>query len=244
MLKTAYDHLLFGNLANYVPIQQFVQRIISGPRDAVVEIGGGLTLPCSTAEKYYWMRESFERSLHKVLDLHSDPNGVFYDIGANIGFWSLVLSSKYRHIVAFEPSPTNLKRLQHNISTNRIANVTVINSAVSNVCGELRFQEGGSMSTVTQDGEIAVSAVTLDSLPSLPRPTVMKIDVEGHAAECLAGARETLASCHPALVMELHHQQEEDDVKRELHSAGYTITLNDWFYPKRVVALHRSKTPE
>jgi FkbM family methyltransferase len=134
---------------------------------------------------------------------------VFYDVGSHAGFWPVVLSRRCSRIFAFEPSPENFTRLCQNVDA--LANVTPVNVAASDAPGVLRFSENGSMSTVTESAGIAVRAIRLDDFVAdgNAAPGIIKIDVEGHGARCLAGMQRILERHRPVLFMEVHNVEEE-----------------------------------
>jgi hypothetical protein len=74
----------------------------------------------------------------RLLVKHLHPGGVYYDLGANIGFFSLLaarLVGPTGHVVAFEPSPVNAAQLQRNIDLNGFTNITLVEAAVSSKTG-------------------------------------------------------------------------------------------------------------
>jgi FkbM family methyltransferase len=112
---------------------------------------------------------------------------VVYDIGANVGFYSLLASlcaGPTGRVYSFEPLPRNVADLKKHIAMNHLANCEVIEAAVSDVNGTVRFDSSRprTMGWLSEAGNQVVRAVCLDSLYSsnsiLP-PNVMKIDVEG-----------------------------------------------------------------
>lgn len=67
------------------------------------------------------------------------PGWVCLDVGANIGYYSLLLAKLGAAVHAFEPSPQNLIRLRRNISLNPSFNIAVHESAISDFCGSAPF---------------------------------------------------------------------------------------------------------
>ena len=92
----------------------------------------------------------------------------------------------------------------------------------------------------TPPGKIEVEAVTVDDLVAagrLPRPSVVKIDVEGAEEDVLAGMAETLATVGPTLIVEVDGPDDEALARRragvvaQLASAGYTVEELEPSYP-------------
>jgi FkbM family methyltransferase len=156
------------------------------------------------------------------------PGDVVYDIGANIGWYSLLAArcvGSAGHVVAFEPRLENAACVQRNAATNRFANLTVVPAAVSDRDGWATFLDKGSLrSRLDTDGaapggnkrgprepqtraETVVPVLTLDSWiaqANQSQPNVIKMDVEGAEISALPGMSETLRSAMPTLIIELH----------------------------------------
>jgi len=191
-------------------LQQIAQRALRGPRLTIVVLSArGLPFLCSTSEKYYWLGDWYEYDLRRVLEATLNDDSVFYDVGAHAGFWPVVLSRRCSRIFAFEPGPENFHRLSENV--RRLRNVTPVNMAASDATGLLDFSEDGTMSSVTKDGGVQVRAIRLDDFVAAgnPPPSVVKIDIEGHGAQCLAGMKGIIERHRPMLFIEVHNSEEE-----------------------------------
>jgi FkbM family methyltransferase len=143
--------------------------------------------------------------------------GVFLDIGANIGAYALfaTLIPTVERVVAFEANPETVAELKANIALNGLA-IEVQDKAVSNAPGAVSFgvvsKFSGANSVVDTSihgqaafhKQVTVEAVTLDQLFSDPvgRPLCLKIDVEGHEAQVLEGAKAMLAANRAVIQME------------------------------------------
>lgn len=135
-----------------------------------------------------------------------------WDVGANIGMWTLHLASHGPgvHITAFEPDSDNLAWLKKNIDGNGLANqVTVRPLAISDKAGDLQFwadKYTGATGSLEPSHDfigrnygverlvMTVKASTLDDeLRHSPcPPDLIKIDVEGHELALLRGAERLL----------------------------------------------------
>lgn len=143
------------------------------------------------------------------------PDDVLYDIGANLGLVALHAARTCRTI-AFEPDPGFRSRLQRNLELNPSVWVDVKSIAISDSNGTATLftdgAEGNSPSLVHQRGEkesIEVGAQSLDSVVAagtLPRPTVLKLDIEGAEILALRGAKNLLTcpAAPRALFLEVH----------------------------------------
>jgi len=143
-------------------------------------------------------------------------DGVFLDVGANIGTYSAVLGVMKKGRLrgaAFEPVPTTNALLRRTLELNGLDEFLAEASALSSSPANLIFSgyEGGGNNFIVPPGDararLNVRGTTLDAWmeahPELP-PDAIKIDVEGHELEVLKGGRATLARFRPALVIECH----------------------------------------
>jgi FkbM family methyltransferase len=159
---------------------------------------------------------------------------VVYDIGANVGYYSLLASELVGdkgRVFAFEPQPRAVAYLRKHLEINHVKNVTVLECAVSDKVGKARFCRGLDSSTghLDNQGENEVSTVTLDSLAKegrIPPPDVMKIDVEGGELSALTGSQTILDNHHPKIFLEMHGEGPDAEVVMNyLKSRGYKLEL-------------------
>jgi FkbM family methyltransferase len=168
---------------------------------------------------------------------HVASGSTFYDIGANVGFFTLVAAKIVGAegvVVAFEPLPANVGQLEKNVALNALSNVTVIPKAVGAIEGVAGLvlgddaRDNSRLSDGQTDGEdeIEVPVTTVDAAVrehDLRMPDVMKIDVEGAEIDVLRGALETIRRSRPLIVVEVHGIGSEfaDFADQELSSLGY-----------------------
>jgi FkbM family methyltransferase len=155
---------------------------------------------------------------------------VCYDVGANVGFYTLLLSrlvGPHGSVVAFEPLPSNVLALRRHIELNHCTNVVVKAIALSNHDGEARFAESpsNSMGRLSEDGALVVSCQRLDTIVSggCPPPDVLKIDVEGEEAKVLEGAQEILQTARPIVFLATHGPSQHVASIALLKGNGYHI---------------------
>lgn len=174
---------------------------------------------------------SYEFEQQRILTEQIKPGMVFFDIGAHVGFYTLLASNRVSsngRVVAFEPLPRNLKYLYQHLRLNRIENVQVIEAAVTDSNGSIEFEEhaSSSMSRITPGGSLQVKTVSIDMLLShgmIPAPACMKIDVEGAELQVLKGAAETLRRYHPTLVLSTHGSWLHQQSTLYLKDTGYRV---------------------
>lgn len=156
--------------------------------------------------------------------------GVFLDIGANIGLYSVAVAAKGR-VIAIEPGPTALARLRDNIAASGVdAAVTVAPVAISdmNRKGGLTFKYGDLAIARFEEGiEGGLETRTLISLLDelgITRIAAIKIDIEGREAEALGPFfREADHSLWPRRIVIEHLTEAEwgADLFTQLREAGY-----------------------
>jgi FkbM family methyltransferase len=182
----------------------------------------------------YWLG-SYELEKRALFVKMVTPGGVVYDLGANVGYYTLLcsmLAGPRGRVVAFEPLPRNLDFLKRHLALNRVENAVVIEAAVAERGGTVRFEEAASTSKgrIGADGALEVRSVALDELIArerLPQPDLLKIDIEGGEFLALQGARKLLAERHPVIFLSTHSGQVHKDCLAFLESLGYRIVPID-----------------
>ncbi|MGV6875332.1 FkbM family methyltransferase [Pseudochelatococcus sp. B33] len=204
-----------------------------------------------TSLSAFILRDESEPELHE-LDLFVHPGDTFVDVGANIGLYTLKaarLSGPQGRVLAAEPGRAAREQLAANLalntsagntfSRNTFAQVTVIDSALSDAPGEatLHHVDKGNdpqafslLADGTEKSGETVAVTTLDravSASGLARVDCIKIDVEGFEARVIRGAGETLARWHPTVIFEvncptlLQSGEERDGAWKLLEAHGY-----------------------
>lgn len=146
-----------------------------------------------------------------------ERNDVVLDIGANIGWYSLILDRMAGDldvdIFAFEPEPTNFSLLEENIARNGATHVTAMRTAVAESVGVRNLHlfkasnRGRHSLLPIHDGDaVLVDTVCLDEFWNRMRlgsriPRFIKIDIEGYELVALRGASKVLARC-PLVMLE------------------------------------------
>jgi colanic acid biosynthesis glycosyl transferase WcaI len=156
----------------------------------------------------------------------------FVDVGAHLGVYTVLASSVPGvRVVALEPSTASFARLRENIDLNGIgAQVTAVQVAAGNRCGEARLSTGSdSMNGLVDVGEggETVTITTVDRLlADIPgtRVAAMKIDVEGLELDVLDGARATIERDRPVIVVEVN---DPERVAAFARRNGYTCVRYD-----------------
>ena len=153
---------------------------------------------------------NFYCGLHEAADmafvLHAlRPGDVFYDVGANVGSYSLLAAAAgVGKVLAFEPSSETALRLRKNLRWNALQDVVTIQPVALGPCeGEIAFTRGADTTNhvlAEDEQSAAVEVVPLGRFDTFfvpGAPAFIKVDVEGFESEVLAGAAQSLKD--PAL---------------------------------------------
>ena len=200
-------------------------RILRGPLRGQKWVVGAANHACWTG--------SYEVDALRAFSDAISPGAVVYDVGANVGVYSLLASSRVGasgRVYAFEPMERNLRYLHRHLELNRTQHCVVVAAAVSDTDGTRKFSAASwdySMGRLAEEGETVVASVTLDSCvygeKKLPPPDLIKIDVEGAEAEVLTGASRLLAEFHPRIFLEVHGTELHAHCRAFLQVRGYIV---------------------
>lgn len=191
------------------------------------------------SEKDYWLG-TYEEDLQSAARRIIQTGMVVYDVGANIGYISLMaakLCGQAGRVFAFEALPKNAERLASNVGLNGLCDrVTLVQAAVTGQTGEIAFltHASGAMGKVSgsagreeQYGEtLRVAAIALDDYvfqSGHPAPQVVKMDIEGGEGLALRGMSRLLRENRPTLLIELHGQDAARQVWEILRANHYQI---------------------
>lgn len=150
---------------------------------------------------YLIMHGSFAQAETRLLKKILKPGMMFIDVGANIGYFTLLAAQcvgKNGKVIAFEPEEKNFKLLEGNIKKNTFHNVIVEKYAVSDTIGEsslyLDAQNPArhSLSSYAGEKSVIVKTTTLDAYLGDRKVDVVKIDVEGAEPAVLKGMGEVI----------------------------------------------------
>ena len=196
----------------------------------------------------FWLRDplTHERFPLGALQRLIFPRAVVYDVGANIGLYVRFMVSEFHalRVVCFEPMTENRQLLEANIKAGGLQEqVQIVPTALADNDGEEDLQVDDMMS-----GSAVLNRVTAGEpcegrrhygMPSLTErvavgrldrlvrtqqlapPDVIKVDIEGAEVLMLQGARETLKTSRPDLLIELHGVAVGQSVFRFLNELGY-----------------------
>ncbi len=182
------------------------------------------------------LRGAGEPEVQDALQRYLRPGMTFYDLGANIGFFSLLaarLVGEQGRVIAFEADPEIAVRLREHVDRNKLGCVTTVEKAVWSEACKVFFERVdprtspdrglGHVVRAASVNTIEIEAVTLDDFArTSPTPDFIKCDVEGAEVEVFRGARRVLAEKRPGILCEIHSEANRRALLADLKQFGYT----------------------
>lgn len=204
-----------------------VVRVVSGP-------SAGARWVVGAAPHGAWLG-TLERSKLQHFVAHVRPGQTVWDIGANVGLYSVASSRAVGatgSVVAFEPMPPNLVFLNRHKQLNRLDNLQIVTKAVFDHDGTVQMASGDSRSEfhISREGTTEVETIRLDVWSRKTRgraPDIVKIDVEGAEDGVLAGGHEVLSQYRPLIYLALHGDEPRRRCAERLGGWGYKLTALD-----------------
>ncbi len=190
----------------------------------------------SIERKTYFIRE-YEKKRMDKLHLYSKKinSEILIDIGANIGFYSILSSRRFGQIYSFEPNERNFKVLKKNIGNNKLKNIKIFNFGLgeneevlignSNTKGKLFQTSGFAINKDNKKGESVLVKKGDDVLKFKNKTLTIKIDVEGFEFFVLKGLKSTLINNWCILQIEIW-ERNNDEVHSFLKSLGYKMIIS------------------
>lgn len=177
---------------------------------------GGFSLMCRLTDMigcYVWLFGEWEPDLTRFISGRLHDGDVFIDVGANIGYYSLLAARSVGDgggVVAVEASPAIFDDLLANSHADALPpdRIRLVNKAASATCGTLTVFSGphhnaGMSTTLDTRGlhiESTIEAMPLDEILTSEEITsarIIKIDVEGAEPDVLAGMSNLIRSLRP-----------------------------------------------
>ena len=235
----------------------FVNQLLTPQERVVLQVQGGLAegiwLDLNPRTDRHYYRGDVEQPVQEALRTKLQPGMVIYDIGANIGFFTLLMQrlvGESGQVFAFEPDPDVVCELEANVQRNGCESVSVTCAAVWSSTGSVGFARAdpqqspnrgtGSVGVDGAEDCIVSKSVSLDEfVQSAPPPHLIKCDVEGAEVEVFRGASGLLAKYRPLILCEVHSAGHGRELGRILGSAGYVLESID---PTHLLATPRAES--
>lgn len=197
-------------------------------------------------DQFIYVTGNYEDMTASTIEACLSPGDSAVDIGANIGFFSLLMAKctgPTGAVWSFEPIPATNLRLRRNVEMNRAVTITVRNEAIADDDTERTIYGGrddhsGIAGFRPVDGAgtgshtVPVRRLT-SCLPPGTKPRLIKIDVEGAEYMVLRGMGDLLADHQPDIVLEMsaHYLEELGSAPTQicdyLANFGYRMYLID-----------------
>lgn len=231
------------------PVSQAIRRSLNkiSPNNLeVIEVASGgnkgfrMVLDLQT-EKDYWLG-TYEIDLQSGIKKLIQHGWVVYDVGANIGYFTLMFSrlvGESGAVFAFEPLPANLERLKENLELNGLTSLVKVHPvAVIDESKTVEFLIGSSgamgktIGSAGRENEelyqesIEVPGIALDDFifkQENPPPRAIKMDIEGGETLAIQGMRRLLGELKPLVFLELHGEEAAIVLWKTLDEFGYRI---------------------
>jgi FkbM family methyltransferase len=203
-----------------------LQPLIRPTAPAWVTVEPSITMlldPDDSVSAEILRKGSWEPESWNAIRPYLTGDAVFVDVGAHTGYYSLKAAAALGprgRVIAVEPNPPTLKKLQGNISASNASRVHVYPVACSDRDSTLVLSRANTKPTspsranAAQEGAVAagyrirarpLDAIVLDD--GVQRVDVIKIGVEGAETLVLRGAQWTLDRFHPVVIVELIEKQ-------------------------------------
>ena len=240
-----------AKFANY-PLARRLDLLDALKADAAIDTEDGIRFTLHSASELRRAREQSDadRQIKDWISTFRDGE-VFYDIGANIGRFSLLAGIAHRGCVpvyAFEPSYSSYEALVRNVIANGLASTVVpVPLAFYSETGLYPFhyrrldagtaKHGIDIPLDTKSRELFEPVVSQPVLTmsvddfvahfAAPPPVHVKIDIDGHEGKVLDGARDTLARSIRSLCVEVIQASPSDtrpaDLRRRMEQIGFDL---------------------
>ena len=163
------------------------------------------------------------------------PGEVVIDVGADIGYYTLLFSANSGpngHVYSFEPNPSSRAWLDKNIELNQARNITSIGIALFDTSGEVALNHDQIAMNTQSPNILRVPTQPFDEwrkAQQIKRVDLIKIDAEGAEMRILRGMRNTILGDRPKLLVEIHptklpaFEDSADNVMTFLNDARYLI---------------------
>jgi FkbM family methyltransferase len=192
-----------------------------------------------TGQSYF--RGDTEMRVQNTLAENLRPGMIFYDLGANIGLFSMLAARAVGptgHVFSFEPDLDIAARLRRNVERNELQNVTIVPKGVWSGTKRQAFAPSDSSSPDHGTGRFLVDGKPADTVllecvalddfvREAPVPQAIKCDVEGAELEVLRGAENMLRAYRPWILCETHSEANDHACREILGRFGYSLSPVD-----------------
>jgi FkbM family methyltransferase len=193
---------------------------------------------------------TYEKNEVKTVANLCKEGWVVWDCGIYLGYYTNLfarLVGASGKVIAFEPDPGNIERTKENLLRNSFSNVQFVNAAIGAPVGEIDFVISHDTNShiagayigkdyqdyatrERRDDWIRVCSMSLDeaySSETIPKPNLIKIDIEGAEVDALPNAHRIATELRPLMILELHNPECDAAAWAFAHSVGYELQSLD-----------------
>lgn len=158
--------------------------------------------------------DKYEKYETALLLSQINKNSICVDVGANIGYYTLLMARLAKKVYAFEPDKKSFGILKKNVEENGLKNVVLANIGVSNKRGKkylVRDKDNFGNSRINdKNGEVIFTDSLDNILINEQKISLIKIDTQGHEPEVIGGAKKIIKSSRPILFLEYTPREYKD----------------------------------
>jgi len=208
------------------PARKVRVRVLAGP-------GKGLLVRINPRWEHALWEGSYEPITQQLVQQFCRPGTVFFDVGANFGYYSMLAARNGAKVIAFEPDFALAEELQLHVKLNGLeGRIELHRLAVFSRTGEVFLDPAGEntahgsahvcSSEIPETRSVRVRCTTLDDFVAEHlAPGLMKIDVEGAESDVLKGAEQAFGSTRPLILCEVHDPANQEFVTCWLEKRKY-----------------------
>jgi FkbM family methyltransferase len=196
-------------------VRKFISILFHEKEDLLIFNNSILLIDGRSSELSYCFYDILENNLYNFLSKHLKKGDIFIDIGAHIGYYTILASKEVGDkgkVIAFEPSIANFNRLIKNIKLNQCKNVVSECFAISNKRAYVKLFTGVDTFTYSLIQNMKsslysfVPSISLDKYVFSKRikPKMIKIDVEGDELDVIESGMKVIKIYKPILIVEFH----------------------------------------
>ncbi|MGX3011076.1 FkbM family methyltransferase [Helicobacter sp. 23-1044] len=174
----------------------------------------GYFLPINHFEiSVFWHKHNLLRLKKQTLEMIKSKD--FIDVGGFIGDSAIIFEREFcdKNIYCFEPTKINFNLMQQTIALNNSMRIIPINKGLGAESTEMTINIAGSSSSICfeSDSKESIEIATLDEFVRDRQIEIgfIKVDIEGFEMEFLNGAKETIATQKPAMLISIYHQAKD-----------------------------------
>lgn len=226
-------------------------KYISLKEPVVMNWMNGLKLrvyPKNEVFRSVFVKGIYDPNLVVVVNALLPTKGVFFDVGSNMGYCSLLMSKAVGEdgkVFAIEPSERDFLRLVDNVNINRLNNINVYRLAISDQIGKVNIsiapEERSALNTLgTEFSNKGLEKISIEEVDSttldafvekeeISHIDVIKMDIEGSELKALNGARNIIEKYRPALIIGINknslkaNNSSVEDIEKVLRELRYKV---------------------